>query len=498
MRKPLAIIGMSPGNSYFKDYEVRYLLQEAIARFGRCAIMVADVPAVATYLAFGYSPAKARNKAIPKGNNLKNRTRRIAEGLGLSADQVRIVDWAEEVQNDPRYREHYKAIDNKYRTLPKFADAVRQTTRGVLDNHTEEKSPSEVEGATHYLLSEIAFLEFAPEFFDEDRICYLYHREWKVYEDYIQGKFDGVPKEHLDFLLLEAPYETYVKLVEAIGEEDAIIHDTYSRVMQSGILRAAYSDYPPALQKQNDIFSGIFFEVIDAFALRHGLRIDWVEETGYGVVINGLSECRYDIFCAATWPTPERQRKAGLSLPLYYSDVGVWVRSDSLYAKGDWTDLNNGGRIAITENDITHDICLTDFVRAKWIRIPQMAQVRGLLDAVAEGRADATIAERLTVESYMPGLAWPLVNIAADRPIRRYPNCFLVGKDQNDFLDVLDAHIRDMLRRGEIEPLLKKHVGDLEGVYLPKLHENTAMVSAEEERVLLHDLSQDLPRAADG
>lgn len=97
MRKPLAIIGMSPGNSYFKDYEVRFLLKESIERFGRCAIMVADVPAIATYMALGYEQSKARNKAIPKGNNLKNRTRRLAESLGYNEEQVRILDWSEEV-----------------------------------------------------------------------------------------------------------------------------------------------------------------------------------------------------------------------------------------------------------------------------------------------------------------------------------------------------------------------------------------------------------------
>ncbi len=48
MRTPLAIIGMSPGNSYFKDYEVSFLLKEAVTRFGRCVVMVADVPAIAT------------------------------------------------------------------------------------------------------------------------------------------------------------------------------------------------------------------------------------------------------------------------------------------------------------------------------------------------------------------------------------------------------------------------------------------------------------------
>ncbi|MBM3602578.1 MAG: tRNA-dependent cyclodipeptide synthase, partial [Alphaproteobacteria bacterium] len=172
MRRPLAIIGMSPGNSYFKDYEVRFLLKEAVNRFGRCVIMVADVPAISTYMALGYSRQRARNKAIPKGNNLKNRTRRLAEELGYSPEQVRIIDWANEIDLEPRYQEHYRAIRDKFDSLPTFATAVRMTTRDVLANtgRVDDALDGAAECAAHYLLSELAFLEFAPEYFGEKRV----------------------------------------------------------------------------------------------------------------------------------------------------------------------------------------------------------------------------------------------------------------------------------------------------------------------------------------
>jgi tRNA-dependent cyclodipeptide synthase len=180
---------MSPGNSYFKDYEVRFLLKEAVERFGRCVIMVADVPAIATYVALGYPYNRARNKAIPKGNNLKNRTRRLAEELGYTEDQVRIVDWANEVEVNPVYSAHYSAIYDKYLTNHAFAAAVRQTSRDVLEatGTVCDNLDTAVESATHYLLSELAFLEFAPEFFDEKRVCYVYHRNWPIYENYLSG-----------------------------------------------------------------------------------------------------------------------------------------------------------------------------------------------------------------------------------------------------------------------------------------------------------------------
>ncbi|MEI8252676.1 MAG: hypothetical protein WCG25_02820 [bacterium] len=42
---------MSPGNSYFKDKEVAYLLKEAIKKYDKAVILIADIPAISTYLA---------------------------------------------------------------------------------------------------------------------------------------------------------------------------------------------------------------------------------------------------------------------------------------------------------------------------------------------------------------------------------------------------------------------------------------------------------------
>jgi tRNA-dependent cyclodipeptide synthase len=461
---------MSPGNSYFKDYEVRFLLKEAVERFGRCVIMVADVPAIATYVALGYPYNRARNKAIPKGNNLKNRTRRLAEELGYTEDQVRIIDWANEVEDDPRYTAHYEAIVEKYRLLPFFSAAVRQTSREVLEatGKIGDNLDAAVESATHYLLSELAFLEFAPEFFAAKRVCYVYHRNWPIYENYLSGHYDRKPKPHLDFLLLEAPYETYISLHNDEVSEGYAMHDTYSRIMQSGILRAAFVDYPPVLYRHETGFSGIFYEIITTFANKHQLKIEWVEETGYGVVIEGLSEGRFDIFCSATWPTPERHRHAALSYPAYYSNVGVWVRADSPLAQGDWLNLDHERyRIAITEGDITHAICLTDFVRARWVRMPQLGRVKALLDAVANGSADATIAETMTYEAYAKNLSSPLVNISKKMPIRRYANCFLVAKHQNDFVDMLNDHILSLHKGAEIKRLVEQYVDNTDGIFFP-------------------------------
>jgi hypothetical protein len=48
-----------------------------------------------------------------------------------------------------------------------------------------------------------------------DKVAYVYHKNRLVFEEYIAGKFDHKSKSYLDFILLEAPYETIMSVAEA-------------------------------------------------------------------------------------------------------------------------------------------------------------------------------------------------------------------------------------------------------------------------------------------
>lgn len=132
---PFHVIGMSPGNSYFKDKEVDYLLRAIITKYGQTGILVADVPAISTYIALGYSETRARrDKAIPKGNALKNRVRRIADQIGYKPHQVRIFEWADEIAGNSDYQMQYSKITDLYDNNTVFRQAVHSTTQNLLEN----------------------------------------------------------------------------------------------------------------------------------------------------------------------------------------------------------------------------------------------------------------------------------------------------------------------------------------------------------------------------
>lgn len=205
MNSMYAVIGMSPGNSYFKQEVVTKLLEKALLEYPKVGIFIADVPAIATYKALGYPENRARrDKAIPQGNALKNRVINTISLKNIDSTKVRIFDWSEEkIDGNTAYKEQFKYIAELYETNKDFRKEVQNTTREVLIDHSLRKveiGEKEIETGTHYLLSEIAFMLFLPGYINEETVGYIYHKPWPVFEKLIAGEYDR-PKENVQFIL---------------------------------------------------------------------------------------------------------------------------------------------------------------------------------------------------------------------------------------------------------------------------------------------------------
>ncbi len=451
------IIGMSPGNSYFKDQEISHLLKTVVEKFGKVGILIADIPAVSTYVALGYPENRARrDKAVPKGNALKNRVRKVMEELGYSEDVVRIFDWEHEVEGSAEYQESYRKIKDLYEGNEAFHEAAASTTRVVLDG--SRKNIPDIEAATeiavHYLLSELAFLEFAAPYLGADQVVYVYHKNWRVFEDYVSGKFDGVFRPYLDFLLLENPYETF-NPIWGLEDEEGEYDDVLDRVEKTGVLRVGFFEYPTALERDENsgAFSGIFHDVIAHIAMKHGWNLKWVEETGYGVILDGLNADRFDVFGSTVWPTEERD--AEFSDSLYGSPVYSWVRRG--FGKGE-DDLRKEKplRAVVKEGDITDSIAKACFSDNRRVRVPQLADAVEVLRFVADGRGDFTFAEPYLVHHFDTGSDARL-EMASRNPIRVYANTFMMKRGQVRLKNLLDEEIAELKRSGMIAELIGKY-----------------------------------------
>ncbi|MCH7902871.1 tRNA-dependent cyclodipeptide synthase [archaeon] len=438
-------------------------MKTIVERFGRVSVFIADVPAISTYIAFGYPENRARrDKAIPQGNALKNRVLKAMTELGYSDNVVRIIDWKKEIEDNATYKQEYSQVSALYNDNKKFHDTANSTTRGVLGG--SKRKIKDIEKATtiavRYLLSEFAFMEFLPGYLGVEKVIYVYHKNWKVYEDYIAGKFDGVPRPHLDFLLIENPYETYNPIWGLEDEEtNGDYKDVLDRIEKTKALRVGFTNYVPALMYDRDYdnFSGIFYEIIIEIAKKHDWRVRWNEEVGYGVIIDGLDNNRFDIFGSTVWPTPERKLRANFSASLYKSPTFVWVRPD--YNKTDDEIRNDANaRVAVKENDITDSIAKSDFPNNRQVRVPQLSNTTEVLRFVAEDNADFTFVEPYLAEHFNKTSPIKLVK-TSENPIRIYDNTFILKRDEVRLKELLDKELASMKQNGKIKQLIEKYTG---------------------------------------
>lgn len=439
-------------------------MKTIVERFGRVGILIADIPAISTYIALGYPENRARrDKAIPQGNALKNRVLKAMAKLGYSENTVRIFDWKEEVEANASYQARYKTILNLYLHNDSFRAAARATTRAVLEGSGKvfEDIEKSTETAVHYLLSEFSFLEFAPDFLEAEKVIYVYHKNWKVYEDYIAGKFDGNIRPHLDFLLLENPYETYNPIwgLEDV-EYGGVFQDVLDRIEKTKMLRVGFTNSIPTCMYDRDYdnFSGIFYEILIEIAKKYKWQVRWTEEIGYGVIVDGLDNRRFDIFGSTVWPTPERKTQADFSISLFKSPVFVWIREG--YRKTEDEIKNDPyARVAVKENDISDSIAKSDFPKNRQVRVPQLSDNSEGLRFVSDDRADFTFVEPYLAHYFNERTGTKLV-AASSTPIRMYENTFMLKRGEKRLKDFLDKELILLKENGTLKKIIRKYIGE--------------------------------------
>lgn len=195
-----------------------------------------------------------------------------------------------------------------------------QTSEDVLNNSGKEYNNQDVKHATHYLLSEIAFIEFAVSYFGLEKVLYTYHRPWRVYEDYIAGIFDGAVKYHLDFILLEAPYETYLS-----PEENT--QTRLDTIKQRWYIQCGYTQYNPDFFNKSDRwFVGVFYDAIVSVGKILWVDIRFTEQSGYGVINQRINDGAIDVFCAPVWPTTSRKLEMFFTHSFAQSNVYWYIK----------------------------------------------------------------------------------------------------------------------------------------------------------------------------
>ena len=235
---------------------------------------------------------------------------------------------------------------------------------------------------------------------------------------------------------------------------------SYDNVIRNNRIRAGYVSYPPGsmVDPATKEVSGIFPDLLRRIGQNTGLDVDFTEEVSWGTLIEGLNTGRYDII-GGVWANPNRGKVATISKPVFYSGVGVWVRSDETrFTGGDWQSLNNKDvKIGAIDGSTPFSIVQAQFPNASLTTYPNFTTESQLFLDLTTKKIDVFFAEPTQGILFLQSNPGSITNIAADNPLRVFGHVFLMPRGEFQFKNMIDTAIDDLAGSGVVDELINKY-----------------------------------------
>jgi polar amino acid transport system substrate-binding protein len=257
---------------------------------------------------------------------------------------------------------------------------------------------------------------------------------------------------------------TLITSCNRIGESSAPAAkfgaSVFDRVMKSGKIRCGYVVYPPHCCKDPNTgeLSGIFVDAVKRVGENLQVKIEWCEEVGWGSMIEGLLNDRYDTVASGVWANSTRAKLVDFTEPLYYSGIGVYVRPDDNRFTDDLTAINDAKvRISTIDGEMSSIIAKVQFPLAQQVSLPQLTDNSQLLLNITSGKADVTFVELAIAHDFLRSNPGSLKNIAEQKPARIFGNTALVKRGEIEFKHMIDCAFDELINSSQVDDLLKKY-----------------------------------------
>lgn len=200
--KGVAIIGISPGNSYYEEQTIYDTISRCSEIFSQVKIWIPSSPAIHTYNAIGYLDGKAESKARLSSNLIVNRVRRSLARLKMKEDCL--MDWLTDIDPREEYKIGVEEALELYNTNKSFRLNVRNSTKKVIENKLKLGRDLEeaIDNGVLYQLEEFGSIKASPEIVGAKEATVVYHQDWPLLREYLNGTYGNIPTQNIGFTIM--------------------------------------------------------------------------------------------------------------------------------------------------------------------------------------------------------------------------------------------------------------------------------------------------------
>jgi len=253
---------------------------------------------------------------------------------------------------------------------------------------------------------------------------------------------------------------SWITIKESVSSGVDQSQTVYNKVMKSGVMNVCYLSYPPALIKDPNTgkLSGIFYDALNKAAENMGLKTNWDVQVGWGDMIQAVNSGKCDVIGSPAWSNSLRGKSAEFSVPLYYSAINAYVRTDDYRFAGDPSVANDPQYTVVDEDGETSQIIVQrQFSNAKVITIPQTDDVSEMLLNVISNKADMAFVEATVANQFLKTHPGALKIVSSMKPVAVYGNVYIVQKGQFELLTTINNAMNELLGSGYIDQLINQY-----------------------------------------
>jgi ABC-type amino acid transport substrate-binding protein len=244
------------------------------------------------------------------------------------------------------------------------------------------------------------------------------------------------------------------------------------RILNEKRLRVAYFVVPPLLERKpgSGQLSGPMFDFVNQMGANLSVKVDWVEEANLTTLSAGLDSNRYDLIAFPLWETGDRAKRVDFSIPLFYSPVAAYVRSNDGRFDSSLKSVNDKNiTVAAIDGEMAGEIAKADYPNAKIDSKPQMVDYSQLLLEVAVGKSDITFFNELDGNRFMQKNPGKIKRVPTNRPVRLFSETLVLPEGDYRFKALIDSTLREMLQNGALESAMEANGINPKEYYMPAL-----------------------------
>ncbi|MDB5260545.1 MAG: uncharacterized protein JWN37_776 [Candidatus Nomurabacteria bacterium] len=216
-RKQDLLLAICLNNGYYNRENIYRMLRFSLNFSNRVSVFFTDGPAKHNFRAKGYSEDKVLREARLDRNRLRNHCLAALERIKIeepeNKSKVIFLDWVD-IYKDETYLKEYECLMTLYEENLEFHKDINTTTAKVLKNRLQEGEDinSKVPIAIKYVIEEMAFILAYPNLSETTKqntnhgangFSYTYYEPWPVFENLVEGKYDGIVREKIGFILVK-------------------------------------------------------------------------------------------------------------------------------------------------------------------------------------------------------------------------------------------------------------------------------------------------------